>query len=80
MSEIKNRKHAIIVTGTESCGSILIAKIIAHAFKKAEYDSWDGHGFCGKLGDDLVILHRSQPFGYGKNCRFFELNDFPVHN
>lgn len=71
-------KRAYIVTGPESSGSILISKIITHVLGIGDYGTYDGHGFCGKLGDDIILLHRSQPFGYGDNIRFFDLNEFRI--
>jgi len=53
----------IIVVGPESSGSMLIAKICAHALDLAEFGDWNG---VGGIGDDKVgdkVIHRSLPYG-----------------
>lgn len=67
-------KKAYIITGAESSGGRFIARVIAYVLgKDKEYKSWNGVGFLEKPRDtlapilDVVILHRSQPFGFVRN-------------
>lgn len=63
-------KKAYIITGPESSGSVFIARVIAHVVgKDVQYKAWEGYKWNGKIGDDLVILHLSQPAGK----EFFDL-------
>jgi len=71
---MKNKK-AYIITGPESSGSVYISKIISWVVDKDKaYGDCDGYGMNGKVGDKIVCLHRSQPFG--KDKRFFSLSEF----
>lgn len=56
-------KRAIIVTGFESSGSVFLAKIVSHVVGASKsFDDWNGYGWNGTKGDDLIILHRSLPY------------------
>ncbi len=58
-----NLKRAYIVTGPESSGSVFITRVISYVLgKDLFYKQSSGYGFNGNIGDDLVILHLSQPF------------------
>ncbi len=55
-------KKVYIITGPEASGSRFIARIIAHVIDKdRHYGSWSGLGVCGEIGDDVLVVHRSQP-------------------
>lgn len=57
-------KKAYIITGPCSSGSIFIARVISYAVgKDAHYKQWDGFGLNGTIGDDILVMHRSQPYG-----------------
>ena len=69
------RKKAFIITGPESSGSVYISRIISWVVNKDKvYGDWNGYGMNGRVGDKIVCLHRSQPFG--KDKRFFSLSEF----
>jgi hypothetical protein len=56
-------KRAYIITGPESSGSVFVSQVISYVVgKDAVYKQWSGYGMNGSLGDDLIILHLSQPF------------------
>ncbi|HLB52564.1 MAG TPA: hypothetical protein VJK48_02505 [Chlamydiales bacterium] len=58
------QKKAYIISGPESSGSTFIARVIAHVVGKDPiYKEWSGRKWNGDLGDDVVILHLSQPAG-----------------
>ncbi len=68
-------KRAYIITGPESSGSRFISRVIAYVLgKDQEYNQWTGGGMNGKIGDDLVILHYSQP-SY-RPAKFLTLDQF----
>ncbi len=70
-----NNKKAFIITGQESSGSVFISRVIAFALGvDSRYGGWSGYGYCGKLGDDIIVHHRSQPSD--RPPQFFSLNDF----
>lgn len=73
-------KKAFIITGPESSGSTFISQVIAKSLKQIKsLNEWNGRQFCNnKLPnkdekDDIIILHRSQPFG---NENYFTYNNF----
>ena len=56
-------KKALVVLGYESSGSVFTAKVISYVTGKCSFfGEWNGYGFNGSIGDDLVILHRSIPY------------------
>jgi hypothetical protein len=58
-----SNKKAYIITGPESSGSVFISRVVSYVVgKDASYGQWDGYGMNGKIGDDIVCLHRSQPY------------------
>lgn len=68
-------KRAIIITGPESSGSRFIARIVAYVVGKDEYyNKWNGHEINGKMGDDILVIHWSQP-AYRPE-KFFTLKEF----
>lgn len=68
-------KKAFVITGPESSGSRFIARVIAHVTgKDKRYLDWNGIKMNGKLGDDLIILHLSQP--HNRPTKFSSLRDF----
>jgi len=67
-------KKAFVITGPESSGSVYISKIIAHVVGKSSFGDWPGYGLCGQIGDDIVVLHRSQPFMEWN--KYFTLDQF----
>jgi hypothetical protein len=68
-------KKAYIVTGPESSGSVLIAQVIAYVLgKDSFYKQWSGYEINGEIGDELVIMHTSQPFHMPS--RFRTLSEF----
>jgi len=50
----------IFVIGPESSGSKLIARVCAHVLNAANYEDWNGSGWCGAEGN--MVCHRSLPF------------------
>ena len=69
-------KKAYIITGPESSGSVFIAQVIAHVTgKDHSYKDWSGYRWNGNVGDDLVIVHLSQPAGEDHD-EFFPLSWF----
>lgn len=69
-------KKAYIITGPESSGSVFIAQVIAHVTGKDScYKDWSGYRWNGNLGDDLIIVHLSQPAG-DKHDEFYPLSWF----
>jgi len=61
-----NLKHkkAYIITGLESTGSVFISQVIAYVVgNDVNYKQWSGYGLNGQIDDDIVVLHRSQPYG-----------------
>ena len=66
---------AYIITGPECSGSSFIAQVVAHACGvDSVFQQWDGRGQLGEIGDKIIILHRSQP--YGPECDFISLREF----
>ena len=60
-------KRAVVILGYESSGSKFVSKVISHSLGKCKnFGDWSGYGFNGTIGDELVILHRSIPFGRPK--------------
>lgn len=60
------KKTAVIITGPESTGSTLTAQIVAHALGLGGgFQEWHGRGLLGEIGDELLVLHRSMPYGEG---------------
>lgn len=58
------RKTVYIITGPESSGSTFIAQIIAYVVGLGDsFQDWNGRGQLGEVGDNVVVLHRSQPHG-----------------
>lgn len=56
------QKKVYIITGPEASGSRFIARVIAYVVgKDRKYKSWDGHGVNGEIGDDVLVVHHSQP-------------------
>ena len=65
-------KKLIIITGYESTGSCFTSQIISFVLGKCHnFGDWDGHGWNGEKGDDLIILHRSMPH-FRKPKRWFD--------
>lgn len=63
-----------VITGPECSGSSFIAQVIAHACGvDSTFQQWDGRGQLGRLGDKIIILHRSQP--YGPDLRFITMRE-----
>jgi hypothetical protein len=60
---LEKMKKALVVLGYESSGSVFAAKVVSYVTGKCSYfEEWNGYGFNGSIGDDLVILHRSIPY------------------
>ena len=60
-------KNALVILGYESSGSVFISKVVSHVLGKCNFfGEWNGYGFNGEIGDQLVILHRSIPYGRPK--------------
>jgi len=60
-------KNAVVILGYESSGSVFISKVVSHVLGKCDsFGEWNGYGFNGEIGDQLVILHRSIPYGRPK--------------
>ena len=56
-------KRLIIVTGFESSGSVFAARIVSFVLGKcSKFGDWNGYGWNGKYGEELVIIHRSMPY------------------
>lgn len=69
------KKIAIVITGPESSGSMFISRVVAYVMNLDKvYENWHGSGMLGNIGDDLVILHRSTPWGRPKV--FFQLEEY----
>ncbi|WP_422048935.1 hypothetical protein [Shimia sp.] len=69
-------KRLLIVTGFESSGSVFLARVASHVLQKCKtFGAWDGYGWNGDRGDDLVIIHRSMPYSRGPKKWFEELQD-----
>ena len=69
------KKKAYIITGPESSGSVFISKVVSYVVGKDKvYGEWDGYGWNGELGDDIVCLHRSQPYISAR--KYCTLEDF----
>lgn len=65
---------AYIITGPECSGSSFIAQVVAHACGVDNvFQQWDGRGQVGNVGDKVIVLHRSQP--YGPECTFINLRE-----
>jgi hypothetical protein len=61
-------KTAFVILGYESSGSVFTAKVVSHVVGKcAQFGDWNGYGFNGAIGDDLVVLNRSIPWGRPKS-------------
>lgn len=57
-------KDLLVITGFESSGSVFTARIASFALGKCKkFGDWHGYGWNGRIGDDLVIIHRSMPYG-----------------
>lgn len=57
-------KKLLIITGFESSGSVFTARVASFVMKKcSKFGDWNGYGWNGKKGDDLIIIHRSMPYG-----------------
>lgn len=70
----EQEKRAYIITGPESSGSRFIARVISYVVgKDRHYRDWDGYKINGKIGDDLLVIHLSQPSG---PMQFHSLNRF----
>ncbi len=64
-------KRLIIIVGFESSCSVFLARVVSHVLGKCDrFGAWSGYGWNGAPGDDLVILHRSLP--YGRPKKWFE--------
>ena len=56
-------KRLIIILGFESSGSVFAARIVSFVLGKcAKFGDWNGYGWNGKYGEELVIVHRSMPY------------------
>jgi len=68
----------VFVIGTESSGSKLAGRILAHALGIQPYGSWHGSGWA--LSDDSPrrLCHRSQP--YGKEGTFSDIQRWNEDN
>lgn len=54
----------VIVTGFESSGSVFAARVISFVLGTCKnFGDWNGYGWNGSSGDDLIIIHRSMPYG-----------------
>lgn len=69
-----SKRVVYIVTGPESTGSTLIAQIIACSLNLTHsLQDWNGRGQIGEMGENFIVLHRSQP---SKTCGFISLSQF----
>ena len=60
-------KRLIIILGFESSGSVFCGRVISYVLDKcSRFGEWKGYGWNGNIGDDLVIIHRSMPYGRKK--------------
>lgn len=57
------KDKCIFVIGTESSGSMYIAKIISHVLGVQEYGTWDGGAWSASENSKNLVCHRSQPYG-----------------
>lgn len=70
-----SEKRAYIITGPESSGSQFISRVISYVVgKDKRYKSWSGEGFNGQACDDIIVLHKSQP--YSSEGKYLSLKDF----
>lgn len=53
----------VFVIGTESSGSKLAGKILAHALGICPYGTWNGSGWATGSQSPRRLCHRSQPYG-----------------
>lgn len=53
----------VFVIGTESSGSKLAARILAHALGIRPYGTWNGSGWATSTESPRRLCHRSQPYG-----------------
>ncbi len=71
-----SKKDLVIVTGFESSGSVFLARTCSFVLGKSDrFEDWNGYGWHGDVGDDLVIIHRSMPYGLHPKSWFAELKD-----
>lgn len=67
MGKIIMSKNVVVILGYESSGSVFIGKVVSYVLGKCDsFGAWNGYGFNGEIGDQLVILHRSMPYGRPK--------------
>ena len=60
-------KRLVIILGFESSGSVFCGRVISYVLDKcSRFGEWKGYGWNGNIGDDLVIIHRSMPYGRKK--------------
>jgi hypothetical protein len=60
-------KRLVIILGFESSGSVFCGRVISYVLGKcSRFGEWNGYGWNGNIGDDLVIIHRSMPYGRKK--------------
>lgn len=58
------KKRVVVITGFESSGSVFLARVVSHVLGRCEkFGNWSGYGWNGKANQDLVIVHRSMPYG-----------------
>jgi hypothetical protein len=61
---VEEAKKAFIIIGPGATGSVFISKIISYVVGKSKkFGDWDGYGQLGKVGDEIICIHKSQPSG-----------------
>ena len=57
-------KKVFLITGPESSGSVFISQVIANYVGATKnINDWNGYGYCKSIKPNIIILHRSQPWG-----------------
>ena len=72
------KRLCVFVIGTESSGSKLIARILAHALGIEPYGNWNGSGWAISQRSPHRLCHRSQP--YGSEGRFSDIRQWNHDN